>query len=46
MNNDVDFDGVEAVSLRELTGAAVSIEAVLKICLQSIASLVYDKDKF
>ena len=46
VNNDVDFDGVDAVSLRELTGAAVSIETVLKICLQSIASLVYDKDKF
>ena len=46
VKNKVDFDGVAAVSLNELTGGAVSIEAVFKICLQSIASLVYDKDKF
>ncbi len=46
VNNDIDFDGVEAVSLRELTHGAVLIDDVLKICLQSIASLVYDKGKF
>ncbi|MEA2082498.1 MAG: biotin--[acetyl-CoA-carboxylase] ligase [Elusimicrobiota bacterium] len=45
VNNDTDFDGVEAVSLSELTGGAVSIEAVLQVCLQSMASLVYDKEK-
>jgi len=44
INNDTDFDGVDAASLRELTGASVRLEDILRLCLQSIASLVYDKD--
>jgi len=45
VNNETYFDGVEAVSLRELTGGAVLPGDVLQLCLQSIASLVYDKKK-
>jgi BirA family biotin operon repressor/biotin-[acetyl-CoA-carboxylase] ligase len=43
VNNGTDFDGVDAVSLRELTGGPVGLEHVLRLCLQSIAALVYDK---
>ena len=43
VNNDTAFDGVDAISLREIKGGYVFIEDIWRLCLQSIASLVYDK---
>lgn len=43
VNNDTDFDAVNAASLKGLSGEPVRLEYVLQLCLQSIAALVYDK---
>jgi len=42
INNRTDFEGINAVALKELTGRDGSIREVLKKCLQSITFLVYD----
>jgi len=40
VNNDTDFDAVDAVSLAELLGKTVPLEEALEVCLQSIADIV------
>ncbi len=42
VNNRTDFEGINAVSLKELIGRGCPVKEVLKECLQCIASLVYD----
>jgi len=42
VNNRTDFEGVAAVSLKELIGGEVSVKEVLEECLQCMTFLVYD----
>ncbi|MFH1958403.1 MAG: biotin--[acetyl-CoA-carboxylase] ligase [bacterium] len=42
VNNRTDFEGINAVALKELIGRDGSIGEVLKECLQCMTSLVYD----